>query len=247
MLIENSSHTTEPVIEETTAAAVLVEPIPDASKVGEKEGVLSTVWSDGRQPARPCSARRTNGEPCRRAAINGGNVCGTHGGRSPQVKAKARVRLEMAADRMAQELLGIATDDNAPAAVKLAAIRDALDRAGLGAKTAVSVELGPTKPYEALLTDMLMGGSRAESRAARGVPDEPASDWQNVLDAELVDDGDLEDDAPLPSRVIHAQPAPAPEPQSSTNGGLMSMEDALSQLRATTPPPAPYAHRRRGR
>ncbi|ROZ43851.1 hypothetical protein EEB13_22435 [Rhodococcus sp. WS3] len=243
-MIENSSHTTQSAADQNAVVEVSVEPIPDASKVGGKEGALATAWSDGRQPARPCTAHRTNGEPCRRAAINGGNVCGTHGGRSPQVKAKARVRLELAADRMAKELLGIATADDAPAAVKLAAIKDALDRAGLSAKTAVSVEVGPSKPFEELLTEMMEGGSRAESRAARGVPDELSADWRDILDAELVDDDYLEDAVHMPSRAVRERPAPASELQNPTSGGLMPMEDALNQLRATAPPLAPQARRR---
>jgi hypothetical protein len=53
-------------------------------------------------------------------------VCvGEHGG--------ARKRIELAADPMIKELLGIATNGRSEA-VRLNAIRDALDRAGLGAK-----------------------------------------------------------------------------------------------------------------
>ena len=158
----------------------------------------------------------------------------------------------MAADRMAKELLGIATADDAPPAVKLAAIRDALDRAGLSPKTAVEIEVGPTKAYESLLTDMLEGGSRAASRAARGVPDEvqveddeqpedEQTGWtraqlEDAIDAEVVDEPE-----PLPE-----PPAPNP-PHAATEGGLIPMEDALDQLHATAPPPVPQARRRRGR
>lgn len=39
---------------------------------------------------RRCAGRRTNGEPCGAYAINGGTVCYAHGGRAPQVIAKAR-------------------------------------------------------------------------------------------------------------------------------------------------------------
>ncbi len=63
---------------------------------------------------------------------------------------------------MARELLKMAVDENVSDAVKLAAIRDALDRAGLSAKTAVSVEIAP-KPWEVIFDD-ITGGSRAESR-----------------------------------------------------------------------------------
>lgn len=48
--------------------------------------------------------------------------------------------------------------------------RDALDRAGLAARTAVEVELGPPKPYEAIL-ERIEAGSRADYRRSRGIPD----------------------------------------------------------------------------
>ena len=70
-------------------------------------------------------ARRQDGKPCRRYAIRGGNVCRVHGGGSPQVIAKARERLALAADRMARELLGIAIGGESEA-VNLAAVKDAL-------------------------------------------------------------------------------------------------------------------------
>lgn len=74
---------------------------------------------------------------------------------------------------MACELLKMATDDHVADSVKLAAIRDALDRAGLAAKNAVEVELGPPKPYEQILDSIMVleGGSRAEYRRSRGISD----------------------------------------------------------------------------
>jgi hypothetical protein len=147
----------------------------------------------------------------------------------------------MAADRMAKELLGIATADDAPPAVKLAAIKDALDRAGLGAKTSVEVEVG-LKPFEELLTDMTMSsGSRADSRARRGEAEDHQPDWlreelEDAIDAEVV-----EDDEPAP-RPTPRSPEPIPSPAPAS--GYMPMEEALEQLRATSPPPAPQAQRR---
>ncbi|WP_287041635.1 hypothetical protein [Mycobacterium sp.] len=90
------------------------------------------------------------------------------------MKRKARQRLEEAADRMACELLKMAIDANVADSVKLAAIRDALDRAGLAAKSAVEVEVGPPKPYEHILNGItvLEGGSREAFRRSRGAFDD---------------------------------------------------------------------------
>ena len=65
----------------------------------------------------------------------------------------------MASDRLARELLNMTTDPNVDP-VKLAAIKDALDRSGIHAKTAVSVEVS-TKPYE-LVFDRIVSGPRSE-------------------------------------------------------------------------------------
>jgi hypothetical protein len=68
---------------------------------------------------------------------------------------------------MAKQLLGIALSAESEA-VKLAAVKDALDRT-IG-KAPTTVEIGPTKPYEELF-DGITTVSRAESRRARGLPD----------------------------------------------------------------------------
>jgi HEAT repeat protein len=78
---------------------------------------------------RVCTAHRTNGEPCKKAPILGGMVCDVHGGRAPQVRKSAQDRLAEMVDPLLTELFRIAqSGDND--AVRLAAIKDALDRAG---------------------------------------------------------------------------------------------------------------------
>ncbi len=133
----------------------------------------SEEWWANAEPevaAHRCTAHSTRtGERCKRVSMNNQRVCATHGGRASQAKHKARQRIEEAEDRTARELLGIATGAEGEA-VRLAAIRDALDRASLAAKTAVAVEVGPTKPYETIF-EQIEGGSRAAYR--RGDDDKP--------------------------------------------------------------------------
>lgn len=152
---------------------------------------LSEEWWAGYAHAENrCVAHSKSGDQCRRVARRGGTVCRHHGGAAPQVKAKARERLELAADRMARELLGIATGAESEA-VKLAAVKDALDRAGLAAKQNVEVGV-QLKPYEQVLNSMVGVEqiTQAESRARQGLPPlalaAPADEPMEVVDAELV-------------------------------------------------------------
>ena len=102
-----------------------------------------------------CAARRAkDGKPCRQLKIRGAEVCGTHGGRAPQVMRKAMARLQNATDQLVQALLAIALDEEQPAPVRLAALRDALDRAGL--KSSDKVELQHSmKQWESILTEVV--------------------------------------------------------------------------------------------
>lgn len=115
--------------------------------------------------ARRCGAHRKNGDQCKKAAINGGTVCRTHGGAARHVKNAARARLQNAADRMARELLKMAVDDNVADSVKLQAIRDALDRAGVSAKTEVELV---AKPFE-MVFEAMESGSRTEHRRRNAI------------------------------------------------------------------------------
>lgn len=222
----------------------------DASNDGRMQR-LSEEWWASRSPevqARRCHAHRRNGDRCGKVAMEAQQVCGTHGGRTSHAKSKARRRIEEAADRMAKQLLGIAATAESES-VKLAAVKDALDRAGLKPPTQVEVDV---KPYEELLSDL--GGiatiSRAESRARRGLAPEPPAlagpDPSAPIDAEVVDDPaplDMsgphpdspsasrtpadEGDGP-PSRPAFAEGDVAPRPGTA----LVPMEDAIA---ATSP------------
>src|SRR5215207_1399204 len=93
-----------------------------------------------RDPKKLCTAHRSNGEPCHAYAIRGGNVCPKHGGSTPQVRKAAMRRLHAASDWLMAELLEIARSAESEA-VRLAAIRDALDRAGYKPDQVVRMEL----------------------------------------------------------------------------------------------------------
>ena len=115
------------------------------------------------------------------------------------MKRKARERLEEASDRLARELLKMATDPNVSESVRLSAIKDALDRGGVSAKTAVEVEVGPPKLWEQIMCGLaeVEGRSRADFRRSQRVRDD--NDEKRCLaggrreiaapiDAEVLDD-----------------------------------------------------------
>jgi hypothetical protein len=58
----------------------------------------------------------------------------------------ARLRLEMASDRLARQLLNMTTDPNVADPVKLAAIKDALDAADSPRRTPYRSKLGSPNP-----------------------------------------------------------------------------------------------------
>src|SRR5262245_15545216 len=80
-------------------------------------------------PMERCKANSRSGQRCANRSMRGQQVCHMHGGKSPQALAKAEDRLRdlvhPAISRLAQ-LIDSAESD----AVKLAAVRDVLDRAG---------------------------------------------------------------------------------------------------------------------
>lgn len=207
---------------------------------------LSTAPRDSRQVStefktggKRCSARSTRtGEPCKRPAMLGGNVCYHHGGNAPQVKAKAQRRLQQAADALVQRLLGMALDGDTPDHVALAAIRDALDRAGLGAKQAVEVEVA-VQPWQELMGDVAKLTKAQHDaiyhpeRVAPPAALPPAEDALEIVDAELVPDPhDVPPDSTeatpdAADRAERRRPAFA-EPTEPPSRDLVPLEDATS-------------------
>ena len=76
-----------------------------------------------------CRAHNREGRQCAAFPIHGGTVCVAHGGRAPQVRKAARDRLAEMVDPALTELLRI-VESGENDGIKLAAIKDVLDRAG---------------------------------------------------------------------------------------------------------------------
>jgi hypothetical protein len=151
---------------------------------------------------------------------------------------------------LVQRLLAFALDGDTSDNVALAAIRDALDRAGVSAKQAL--ELSATtepKPYDDLLADIagIATITRAESRAARGLPapetpELPPPPGARAL-PELVDAELVEPDADRPisppdsaaEGVSAAEgrrvPVDRPQPPCAPMNGLVSFEEAVTETR----------------
>lgn len=126
-----------------------------------------------------CTATRRDGKPCTNYARLASTVCRMHGGSAPQVVRAAQVRLLMAADRLMAQLLQIAEDKSEPTPVRLSAIRDALDRAGLGSKQEIAIE-AKVETWETRIKGAVVDwGSLAAL-----LPDDYDP---NVIDAEVVE------------------------------------------------------------
>ena len=204
-------------------------------------------WARG-NPLRRCVATSNrSGKRCRNSAIRGGTVCRYHGGSTRHIKRKASENFERASDLLSLRVIGIALDDDVPPAVALAAAKDGLDRAGLGAKAEVSVEL---KPWEQLMGEIagIAAITRAEHRARYGaLPDKSpatsASAEFEVVDAEVVADPNDPDGrewaapssvdelrAPDPSDVPADRSALATGPVAPSPGTL-TYEEATAVMR----------------
>lgn len=154
-------------------------------------------WNRG-DPTRRCVAHKKDGEQCRRWAIRGGVVCQYHGGSAPQVLAKARENMALAADHNRSNVQRLA-DAAESEQVRLQASNSLIDRV-LGRAT-TTVEIGPKEqaPWEELLGDVAHITRAQHEAMKRGEPMPPAPANPRALppaDADIVDAEVV--DAPVP-------------------------------------------------
>ena len=153
------------------------------------------------------------------------------------MKAAAKRRLDQAADVLVQRLLGFALDGDTPDNIALAAIRDALDRAGLVAPKTLDVAIGP-RPYEEVF-DSIVTTSRAKSRAQRGYKPQPELGSQPPPEGPLPPQEDAQEPSTDPvgvrmtdefPQIVDAEvvdPPPSTPPPRPDNG-LLDFEDAVA-------------------
>lgn len=154
-----------------------------------------------------CSARKTNGDPCGASPVRGATVCNKHGGSAPQVKRKAQERLLEGVPKMLKMLRELASNEDLPPQVRLAAIRDWLDRAGIDRK--IEVEVSSTT-FEQMVVGVLAEVADEVQVAEHGDYG-PRYDNGQVVAGELVEEDSFaaeyaKDRAALP------QPAPPTKP-----------------------------------
>ncbi len=107
-----------------------------------------------------CTATaKSTGVTCGNPPLPGGNVCAFHGGKAPQVEAAAARRvLDALVGPALAKLREILDDDETPPQVRLAAVRDILDRTGFKPVTQMEVlTIGVVEAEIARLEAMMTG------------------------------------------------------------------------------------------
>lgn len=153
-----------------------------------------------------CGAKTSDGDPCKNAPMLGGKRCRMHGGAAPQVKRKAQERLLEKVPKMLRMLSELASNEDVPPAVRLAAIRDWLDRAGVDRK--IEIELSSSS-FEEMVMGVL---SEVSEEVEIGNDQDYASrrDDGDVIAGQLVDDVEAE---ALPPATLDRSPFPTPAPR----------------------------------
>lgn len=137
-----------------------------------------------------CIAHRKNGKQCKKWAMQGQSVCGTHGGRAPQNLAKAKDRIAMLADVAAQRMDELSKEARSEQ-VRFLATKDLLDRAKIGTDKELTVTV---KPWEQDIEGVFYEEGDSDIVDAELVEDQPRaippSDWE--YQAEVLTEADSE-------------------------------------------------------
>jgi hypothetical protein len=119
----------------------------------------------------PCKATRKNGDPCKKWAIRGGEVCEMHGGSAPQVREAAERRIEEARGQVVnllpEAVVRLREMLRSPHhGVAIRAIKEVFDRSGIAVTTqhAVSVEAAAFVPSVDDEIERLLAGSGWEGQ-----------------------------------------------------------------------------------
>lgn len=211
----------------------------DNPPTATKKGIRGVPGS--KNDSRRCKAKANRtGERCKRAAIKGGTVCTTHGGRAPQVVKSARERLLALVDPAFAVLLKILTDPNADDSVKVRAAIATLDRTGYGANQTVTLEVSEfNAATDAMLSGMIdANGTLPVSRDMSSLPHDGGGerptvniqkdsdfDWPDVIDGEVIEDESTDnrdrdrDQFTEPSIPVSERTGPAKSsPYAASNG-----------------------------
>ena len=144
-----------------------------------------------------CGARTRQGTPCQQSPLAGSTRCRMHGGAAPQVLAKAKERLALAADDAVSTLIRIMSDDRISPADRRHAATAILDRAGIGSKSELDVTVAPwIGVLEGVVAEASEGQAMTRthdySTRLEAVPlltdAQAAAPDEDVVDAELVED-----------------------------------------------------------
>jgi hypothetical protein len=170
-----------------------------------------------------CTGHKKDGSPCKKIPNRGATVCTSHGGAAPQVRKRAQERLQAAADVLMAALLKIAASAESEA-VRLAAVKDALDRAGFGA--AHMVKLAAMQPWDDFLTDLIdddifedvPAGPRARRWHGQGqeaIGDIPFPDGRDDEDPVANSRTTYNNPRTIPGHVVRNYPEPTPEQEAA--------------------------------
>lgn len=181
---------------ETPAAVPSGAPCDDRGGGGSLIQKHSEEWWTARNQMGRCHAVKKNGERCQRWALKGAAVCTHHGAAAPQVRRKAQERILLAAEDAVSQILMMMKDTTIPAAVRLAAARDLLDRANIIGKQQIEVDI--KAPWEGLVEgvlkatpepdewDVVEGEVLDEYTATTEIASEEAT-WEREPDAVVID------------------------------------------------------------